>query len=123
VNYSKSISESKYLNEFEDEEEEESKNKEYEKVLNHIRLSNVDRQNSEEYYGNKMKKLAKSGNIKEAIDVFYKDMMETDRFKPTVWLYKTLMIILAREGYTHMVFALFKKVTLLKKIVFLRFFT
>jgi hypothetical protein len=77
-----------------------------------MRLSDVDRPNTEEYYGQKMIKLADSGKITEAIDVFYKQMLEKDRFKPTLWLYKTLMRILAKEGYTHMVFALFKKVTL-----------
>lgn len=38
-------------------------------------------------------------------------MIERDRFKPTLWLYKTLMKILAQAGYTHMVFALFKRVS------------
>ncbi len=37
-------------------------------------------------------------------------MIERDRFKPTLWLYKTFIKILARAGYTHMVFAVFKKV-------------
>ena len=37
-------------------------------------------------------------------------MIERDRFKPTLWLYKTFIKILAKAGYTHMVFAAFKKV-------------
>jgi len=37
-------------------------------------------------------------------------MIERDRFKPTLWLYKELMKILADAGYTHMVFSLWKKV-------------
>jgi hypothetical protein len=37
-------------------------------------------------------------------------MIEKDRFKPTLWVYKELMSILAKAGYTHMVFTLFKRV-------------
>jgi hypothetical protein len=37
-------------------------------------------------------------------------MIEKDRFKPTLRVYKILMIVLARAGYTHMVFTLFKRV-------------
>ena len=44
------------------------------------------------------------------MSVFYDEMIEKDRFKPTLWLYKHLMKIVARAGYTHMAFALFKKV-------------
>lgn len=40
-------------------------------------------------------------------------MINKDRFKPTLWLYKTLMRHLAKQGYTHMVFELFKKVLIL----------
>ena len=48
--------------------------------------------------------------IEAAVSVFYDEMIERDRFKPNLWLYKELIKILARVGYTHMAFALFKKV-------------
>ena len=38
-------------------------------------------------------------------------MIDRDRYRPTLWLYKTLIKILARAGYTHMAFAAFKKLT------------
>jgi pentatricopeptide repeat protein len=38
-------------------------------------------------------------------------MIEKDRFKPTLYVYKILMRILAKAGYTHMVFELFKRLT------------
>jgi hypothetical protein len=52
-----------------------------------------------------------SNNPSKATEVLYKEMLK-DGFKPTFWLYKTLMHQLAKKGYTHMVFTLFKQVTL-----------
>jgi pentatricopeptide repeat protein len=64
-----------------------------------------------DYYVNKIIKLADSGDIKKAIDVFYNEMPK-DGFEPTLRLYKILMHQLAKKGYTHMVFTMFKQVTL-----------
>jgi pentatricopeptide repeat protein len=58
-----------------------------------------------------MTKLAENEEIKKALDVFYKEMPK-DGFEPTLMLYKTLMHQLAKKGYTHMVFTMFKQVTL-----------
>ena len=46
----------------------------------------------------------------EALDVFEKEMIEKDRFKPTLWLYKTIMAVLAHAGHTEQVFEIFRKV-------------
>jgi hypothetical protein len=111
---------------------DEENEKKFEKVLNHIRLTNEPntRPNTDNYYANRMKQFALEGKvclciynkhnlfhfklillkITEAISVFYDEMIERDRFKPTLWLYKTFIKILAKAGYTHMVFAVFKKV-------------
>lgn len=78
--------------------------------MSHIRLSNEERPNTEQYYGHKISELVNSGKIKEAMDVFFIEMIQKDRFKPTLWLYKILMRALAKQGYSHMVFELFKKV-------------
>jgi hypothetical protein len=56
-----------------------------------------------------MKSLNKK-KIQEAIDVFYIDMIEKDRYKPTLYLYKVLIKLLSEAGYTHMVFKVFKRV-------------
>jgi pentatricopeptide repeat protein len=72
---------------------------------------NTKKSKKEDYYENKMLKIADSGDIKKALDVFYKEMPK-DGFEPTLRLYKTLMHQLAKKGYTHMVFTLFKQVTL-----------
>lgn len=91
--------------------EDDEYEKKYDKILNHIRLSNdKDRANTEKFYANKINELVNMGKLKEAIDVFFLEMIEKDRYKPTLWLYKTLMRALAQHGYTHMAFSLFKKV-------------
>lgn len=115
IEYTKSVYKSK--NEKEIDDEQNGIEKKYDKILNHIRLSNESRNNNEQFYGHKINALAKEGKIKEAIDVFFVEMIEKDRFKPTLWLYKTLMRSLAERGYTHMVFELFKKVNILKIFV------
>jgi pentatricopeptide repeat protein len=37
-------------------------------------------------------------------------MIEKDRFKPTLFLYKVMIRALAEVGYSHMAFSLFKRV-------------
>ncbi|CAF0776090.1 unnamed protein product [Brachionus calyciflorus] len=111
LDYTKSINESKSFKNQKNVFEQDEIEKKYDKVLNHIRLSNENRPNTEQYYANKMNDLVKQDKIKQAIDVFFLEMIEKDRFKPTLYLYKTLMRPLAQQGYTHMVFEIFKKIT------------
>lgn len=47
---------------------------------------------------------------KEALDFFFLKMIEKDRFKPTLYLFKMMIQHTAQIGYTHMAFSLFKKV-------------
>ena len=42
--------------------------------------------------------------------MFFVEMIEKDRFKPTVWLYKVMIEVLADAGYPHMAFTIFKRV-------------
>ena len=64
VSYSKPLADSKFLSEEDLDFEEDEDEKKYEKVLDHIRLSNgPDRINNENFYAHKMEQLADNGKV------------------------------------------------------------
>lgn len=111
------MSESRFLPNFDDAEAErvDQEEKKFEKVLKHIRLRNDSTMEyPENYYAQKMQRLAAQGKFNEALDVFNVHMIEEHRFKPTLWLFKVAIRIAAQSGYTHMAFALFKRLINMK---------
>ena len=56
----------------------------------------------------KIEALAEQNKTREVLNVFFLEMIERDRFRPTLFLYKVTIRHLARVGYTHMAFSLFK---------------
>ncbi|ESO94105.1 hypothetical protein LOTGIDRAFT_63492, partial [Lottia gigantea] len=78
-------------------------------VKPHRRLSATERKNVPVWYALQMKKLAKKGQIKEAVDVFEKWMLERDRVLPDYYTFSVLINILAKAGLTEKAFQIYNK--------------
>ena len=48
--------------------------------------------------------------LDDAIAVFNDEMIEKDRYKPTLYLYRIMMSVLAHAGRTDQVFSIFRRV-------------
>ncbi|KAK3592342.1 hypothetical protein CHS0354_021676 [Potamilus streckersoni] len=75
----------------------------------HRRLSTTDRRHPPEWYAEKVKSLEKEGKIREAIRVFEVWMLEEDRVMPTEYVFRIVIGMLGRVGYTKKSFMLFNK--------------
>ncbi|XP_046365012.2 pentatricopeptide repeat-containing protein 1, mitochondrial-like [Haliotis rufescens] len=86
---------------FQDDLDEEGKS--------HIRLSAGNRRHSQDWYGRKIEKFGKAGQIKEAVTVLEEWMLQNDRVMPTAYTFTVLIGVLGRVGYTKKAFQLFNK--------------
>ncbi|XP_046550050.1 pentatricopeptide repeat-containing protein 1, mitochondrial-like [Haliotis rubra] len=86
---------------FQDDQDEEGRS--------HIRLSAGNRLHSQEWYGRKIEKFGKAGQIKEAVAVLEEWMLKNDRVMPTAYTFTVLIGLLGRVGYTKKAFQLFNK--------------
>ncbi|KAL3881680.1 hypothetical protein ACJMK2_028085 [Sinanodonta woodiana] len=75
----------------------------------HRRLSATDRRHPPEWYAEKIKSLEKEGKIREALRVFEVWMLEEDRVMPTEYVFRIVIGMLGRVGYTKKAFTLFNK--------------
>ncbi|XP_067671825.1 pentatricopeptide repeat-containing protein 1, mitochondrial-like [Haliotis asinina] len=88
---------------FQDDPDEEGEGR------SHIRLSARNRRHSQEWYGRKIEKFGKAGQIKEAVAVLEEWMLKNDRVMPTAYTFTVLIGMLGRVGYTKKAFQLFNK--------------
>lgn len=84
------------------------------KFYNHIRLARYNRRHIPNWYARKIMKLGKKGEIRKAIEVFDKWMIENDRVKPTAFEFSVLINLLADVGYTEKAFQLYYQMQRMK---------
>ena len=81
-------------------------------------MQDIEKLHEYDYSRNEVKKKKKKDvhftclQVKEAIEVFDKWMIEQDRVKPTIFEYGVMISLLGRAGYTHKAFQLHKQVSL-----------
>ncbi|KAL8565087.1 hypothetical protein ACOMHN_005290 [Nucella lapillus] len=83
-----------------DEDEEQGK---------YVRLSAVNRRRIPEWYGRRILKLGKRGQVREAIEVLEDWMLKKDRVMPNDYVFTCLLTVLGRAGFTKKAFSLFRK--------------
>ncbi|XP_035695568.1 pentatricopeptide repeat-containing protein 1, mitochondrial-like [Branchiostoma floridae] len=62
-----------------------------------------------QWYGNRMKELAKAGKLPEAIDMLETRMLKEDRVQPNEYVYNVLIGACGRTGFSQKAFELFFK--------------